>query len=223
MDGARHATSVAAESRRFLSVSSLTPRCRNAACFATGVMSLGLVSCGDPTGPRYEIALSLYEDSVWATRSATDVRVSLHVQISNQDSRPVYVTPCMHVLERSQGTSWQRIHVSPCPPGRIISLELGPGESTILTLDYRAPLTEQVWPVVGAAGEYRAIISMTTIPFNTSGLTPTLLSLSNRATPNFQVRERTVIVSRASMRFTPNAVVRHGCPITFTGCALTLV
>ena len=168
----------------------------------SGVLAFVLTGCTDPTGPRYEIALSLYEDTVWATRSATEVKVSLHVQISNQDPRPVYVTPCAHVLERSQGTSWQVIRVSPCPSGQIISLELGPGESTLLTLEYRAPVTDQVWPVVGATGEYRAVISMTSIPFNTSGITPTLLGLSSRVTPNFQVRERTVVVSRTWSRST---------------------
>lgn len=171
------------------------PHRRAATILVSGALALATVACGDVTGPRYEIALSLYEDTVWATRSVTEVKVSLHVQISNQDSRPVYVTPCTHVLERSQAASWQRIRVSPCPVGRIISLELSPGESTLLTLEYRAPVTDQVWPVVGAAGEYRAVISLTTIPFNTSGITPMLLSLSSRATPNFQIRERTILVS----------------------------
>ena len=179
-------------------MSSLTSQIRVATAFASGVLALVLASCGSPTGPSYEISLSLYEDSVWATRSATEVKVSLHVQISNQDARPVYLSPCMHVLERAQGSSWQRIRVSPCPVGQLISLELSPGESTLLTLEYRGPLTDQVWPVVGAAGEYRAVMSMTTIPFNRSGLSPTLLSLSSRATPRFQIRERTVIVSRES-------------------------
>lgn len=200
MDGARHATSLAAEPRRVLSVSSLISKGAIATALASGVLALVLANCGNPTGPRYDIVLSLYEDSVWATRSATEVKVSLHVQISNQDARPVYLTPCLHVLERAQGSTWQRIRVTPCPVGRIISLELDPGASTLLTLEYRAPVTDQVWPVIGAAGEYRAVISMTTIPFNTSGLTPTLLSLSSRATPRFQLRERTVIVSRAGSR-----------------------
>ncbi|HEX6943991.1 MAG TPA: hypothetical protein VF128_13760 [Gemmatimonadaceae bacterium] len=173
---------------------------RSATALAS-VVALLLVSCDDPTGPRYDIAISLYEDSVWATRSATEVKVSLHVQISNQDARPVYLTPCLHILERAQGSSWQRIRVSPCPLGQIVSLELASGESTLLTLEYRAAVTDQVWPVVGAGGEYRAVISLTTIPFNRSGLTPALLSLSSRVTPRFQIRERTVIVSRESSRF----------------------
>jgi hypothetical protein len=179
--------------------------CRVAALLAWSAFALALTGCGDPTGPRYEIVLSLYEDTVWATRSATEVKVSLHVQISNQDTRPVYITPCTHVLERDQGTSWQRIRVSPCPPGQLISLELAAGESTLLTLEYRAPLTGQMWPVVGAAGDYRAIITMTTIPFNRSGLTPTPLSLSSRTTPNFQIRERTVIVWTHSARLIASA------------------
>lgn len=179
--------------------------CRVAAVLALIVFVLALAGCGDPTGPRYDIALSLYEDTVWATRSATEVKLSLHVQISNQDTRPVYITPCTHVLERAQGTSWQRIRVSPCPPGQLVSLELASGESTLLTLEYRAPFTEQIWPVIGATGDYRAIISMTTIPFNRSGLTPTPLSLSSRTTPNFQVRERTVIVSTHSARLIATA------------------
>ena len=179
--------------------------CRVAAVLAFSAFALALASCGDPTGPRYEIALSLYEDTVWATRSATEVKVSLHVQISNQDTRPVYITPCTHVLERAQGTSWERIRVSPCPLGQIISLELGAGESTLLTMEYRAPLTDQVWPAIGAAGDYRVIISMTTIPFNRSGLTPAPLSLSSRTTPNFQIHERTVIVSTHSARLIATA------------------
>ena len=211
MDGARHAASLAAEPRRILSVSGIgTARAfRIATLLASAFVAAG---CGDPAGPRYEIVLSLYEDSVWATRSATEVKVSLHVQISNQDTRPVYLTPCTHVLERAEGTSWRRIRVSPCPTGQIISLELGPGESTLLTLEYRAPLTDQIWPAVGAAGDYRAVIAMTTIPFNRSGLTPTLLSLSSRITPNFQIRERTVIVSRSWSRFIASAGSSSGRP-----------
>ena len=192
--------------------------CRITTLLLCGMFTLALAGCGDPTGPRYEIALSLYEDSVWATRSATEVRVSLHVQISNQDTRPVYLTPCAHVLERSEGTSWQRIRVSPCPLGRIISLELGPGESTLLTLDYRAPLTDQLWPVVGAAGEYRVVISMTTIPFNTSGITPMLLSFSTRATPTFQIRERTIIVSRPPSNSRPSLTAMSGRRKTSNRC-----
>jgi len=180
----------------------MTSACNVATVLGSGLLAVSLAGCSDPTGPRYDISLSLYEDTVWATRSATEVRVSLHVQISNQDTRPVYLTPCAHVLERAEGTSWQGIRVSPCPSGRIISLELDPGESTLLTLEYRAPVTDQAWPVIGAAGEYRAVISMTSIPFNTSGITPTFLSFSSRVTPSFQIRERTVIVSRIWSRST---------------------
>ena len=173
----------------------------NASLLCTG-LAVMLAGCGAPTGPRYEIALALYEDTVWATRSATEVRVSLHIQISNRDSRPVYLTPCTHVLERLQGTSWERIWVSPCPPGQVISLELSPGESTLLALDERAPLTDESWPVVDASGEYRVVLAMTSIPFNQSGVLPQLLSLSSRVTPTFPVRERTVIVSGLSCRVT---------------------
>ena len=153
-------------------------------------MALG---CRGPTPPRYDVGLELQVDSVWIYRSPNEVRITVPVLVRNQDDRPLYVTPCAHALQLASGERWTTVWASQCPPERFYSLELDPGESTVLSLGTRVSIESGSWPANATAGTYRAILHLTSLPANSGGAGPAIPAPSSRTTEPFSVRVRTVV------------------------------
>lgn len=158
-------------------------------------LGLGFASwaCSNPTLPTHELELELQADTVWISRSPNEVRITVPVTVRNTDARPLYVSPCGHVLQVANDARWTVVWSSPCTAGRLFSLELSPGESTLLTLETRVPIGSDVWPATAVGGTYRAILALTVVPLNIGGVTPTPVAPEARTTEPFPVRIRTVV------------------------------
>ena len=157
------------------------------------ILGWALFACSSPTPPTYDVDLELQADTVWITRSPNEVRIGVPVVVRNQDERPLYLTPCGHVLQVENAGRWTTVWSSPCAPGSLYSLELSPGESTLLTLGTRSAIASNSWPATAEAGTYRAVLSLTAVPLNTGGIAPAPLAADARTTQPFSVRVRTVV------------------------------
>lgn len=165
--------------------------------FAVRAMILGagvsVGACSNPTFPTHAVELELQTDTVWINRSPNEVRIAVPIVVRNRDSRPLYVTPCGHVLQRAIDDQWEGVWSDGCPFGRLFSLELSPGESTLLTLGTRLSVTSEAWPATATPGMYRAILALTAVPLNIGGVTPTPVATAARITAPFPVRVRTIV------------------------------
>ena len=150
-------------------------------------------ACSNPAFPTHAVELELQTDTVWINRSPNEVRIAVPIVVRNRDSRPLYVTPCGHVLQVATDDQWIGVWSDGCPSGRLLSLELSPGESTLLTLGTRISVTSDAWPATASAGTYRAILALTVVPLNIGGVTPTPVATAARITAPFPVRVRTIV------------------------------
>ena len=162
-------------------------------CVASLSIVATVLGCDNPTLPTHHLGLEIEADTVWISRSPNEVRITVPVLIRNQDDRPLYVTPCGHVLQVASGDRWTTVWSSPCTLGRLYSLELEPGKSTLLSLGTRVPIASANWPTNASPGTYRAVLSLTATPLNTGGIPPTSLAAESRTTRPFLVRVRTVV------------------------------
>ena len=156
-------------------------------------LGLGSWACTQPTLPTHDLDLELQADTIWISRSPNEVRMTVPVSVRNTDTRPLYVTPCGHVLQVSNDVEWRVVWSSPCAPGRLYSLELSPGESTLLTLETRVPIGSGLWPATATAGTYRAVLALTVVPLNIGGVSPTPVATASRITEPFPIRVRTIV------------------------------
>jgi hypothetical protein len=140
--------------------------------------------------PEYRVELSIHEDTVFASRTATDLVITFHVLLRNQDSRPLYYdgNGCGHALQRREAPGWHAVWTPQCTAAHY-STYLGPGESRLFTFDVRAPLTSTGWPIDGAEGDYRMVLWLTAVPQNSGGFGLQPLASASRTTPVFQIRE----------------------------------
>jgi hypothetical protein len=155
--------------------------------------TLGVVACEGPTAPAYAVEIAL-TDSVEARRSANEVNVVISVRLKNFDARVLYYEAgCGHALQRREGSTWRLIAIR-CggPPPNSIALDKG--ESHLFTFRWNEPLPSQDWPAVGAAGEYRVVLWLSSVPRNSYGFPPNPLALSSRVTPVFSIKEVVVVL-----------------------------
>jgi uncharacterized protein (DUF58 family) len=148
-------------------------------------------SCRNAAAPDYDLALSI-EDSVVAKRSPNEVNFSVHVRVSNDDSRSVFYEDCGHSIQRREGTEWRSVFARPCLPASY-SIGLSPGESRVFDLVAREPVTSTFWPATGAAGEYRVVLWLTATPRNAYGFSVQPLATSSRVSPTFSAKEVVIV------------------------------
>ena len=164
-------------------------------CLRNLVVFAGLASaCQNPVEPpSFNVGLEISADTVWIQRSPNEVRFLVPVTIRNEDSRSLFVTPCAHTVQQQTADGWQPVWSSPCAPGRLFSLELSPGESTLLTLLMRASIQSSDWPASAKAGTYRVILALTSVPLNVGGVLPTPVASEDRTSVPFPVFVRTIV------------------------------
>ena len=149
-------------------------------------------ACGMPTGPVYTVEISL-ADSVVARRGSGEVNVVIPVKLKNLDSRPLYYEEgCGHALQRRDGANWRLVQLPGCQRTVVYSVEIDEGESYQFTFRVRVALPSNAWPAVGAAGEYRMILWLTSVPRNSFGIPPNPLAAASRTSPAFSIREEVV-------------------------------
>ena len=149
--------------------------------------------CSSPTAPRFDTELEVQAETVWVNRSPNEVRILVPIIVRNQVRRSLYVTPCGHALQLETSSRWVTVWFSPCQLGTLYSLELSPGESTILMLSARTAIASESWPNGAVAGVYRAVLSLTSVPLNMGGIMPTPVAPNSRTTQPFPVRVRTIV------------------------------
>ena len=142
--------------------------------------------------PVFAVEITL-TDSVFARRSANEVNVVIPVQLKNLDARILYYEECGHALQRREGSSWRAIQL-PCGRTTPYSFALSGGESHLFTIRWREPLPSTDWPAVDAAGEYRLILWLTSVPRNSYGFAPEPLAPASRTSPTFSVKEIVVVL-----------------------------
>jgi hypothetical protein len=144
-------------------------------------------ACEMPTGPEYAVEISL-ADSVVARFGPGEVNLIIPVRLKNLDDRTVFYEFCGHALQRREGSGWRFMPLPQCQTSGS-SFALSKGESYQFTFRIKASLPSEEWPAVGAAGEYRVILWLTSVPRNTSGIPPQPLAPSSRTSPTFSVTE----------------------------------
>lgn len=154
--------------------------------------TFAVTACGDPTGPVYAVEITL-TDSVEARRSPNEVNVVISIRLKNLDQRVLYYEGCGHSLQRREGSTWHPIALR-CGGPTPYSFALHQGESHLFTFRWSEPLPSQDWPAVGAAGEYRTVLWLTSVPRNSYGLPPNPLALSSRVSPVFSIREVVIVL-----------------------------
>jgi hypothetical protein len=145
-------------------------------------------ACGMPTAPEYAVEISL-TDSVVARRGTGEVNLVIPVKLKNLDARPLYYEQCGHALQRRVGSTWQLVPLPACRSATTYSFELGPGASYQFTFRVKVSLPSEEWPAVGAAGEYRVVLWLTSVFRNSYGIPPQPLAASSRTSPVFSIRE----------------------------------
>ena len=156
------------------------------------ILVVFLASCGNPNAPEYDLVLSI-EDSVVARRSPDEVTFAVAVRVSNHDSRTVfYDQQCGHALQRREGTGWRTVFSPVCRPSQY-SMGIFPGESRLFDIRTRAAVTSATWPAVGAAGEYRVVLWLTSVPNNSYGFSPNPLGPRSRTSPTFSATEVVIV------------------------------
>jgi hypothetical protein len=151
-------------------------------------------ACQNPAQPEpFSVHLEITADTVWIQRSSNEVRFLVPVTVRNEDGRSLFVTPCAHTVQMETSSGWQSVWSSPCSPGRLYSLELSPGESTLLSLLMRSGAQTSDWPATAKAGTYRVVLALTSVPLNVGGIVPKSLSAADRTTVPFHVFARTIV------------------------------
>ena len=186
-------------------------------CLRNLVVFAGLASaCQNPVEPpSFNVGLEISADTVWIQRSPNEVRFLVPVTIRNEDSRSLFVTPCAHTVQQQTADGWQPVWSSPCAPGRLFSLELSPGESTLLTLLMRASIQSSDWPASAKAGTYRSRDSCRAVPRHNRGLNSSAVrGLAHRSVGPLWSFNRVQCAQES--RFTPSGRSRQGvrkpCP-----------
>ena len=157
------------------------------------VSAIVITACGGPTAPVYAVEISI-ADSVEARRSPNEVNVVIPVKVKNLDSRVLYYEECGHVLQRREGRDWQLVQLPPCQPSTPYSIALYVGESYQFTFRIRVNLPSTEWPAVGASGEYRVILWLTSVPRNLGGIPPQPLAAPSRTSPTFSITEVVIVL-----------------------------
>ena len=147
-----------------------------------------LAACGGPTAPIYAVEIAI-TDSVEARRSENEVNVIIPVKLKNLDARALYYEQCGHALLRRNGAQWEQVPLPPCTSSAAYSFALNQGESYQFTFRIRATMPYDQWPAVGANGEYRMVLWLTSVPRNSGGIPPQPLALASRVSPTFSITE----------------------------------
>lgn len=151
-----------------------------------------LVSCDTPTGPEFAVEISI-ADSVVARRGPAEVNLVIPVKLVNLDNRPLYYDECSgHALQRREGSTWRVVQLPPCQRTTRYSVGLDPGHSYQFTFRVKVQLPSDEWPAVGATGEYRMVLWLTSVPQNSYGIPPKVLAASSRTSPPFSISEEIV-------------------------------
>jgi hypothetical protein len=148
-------------------------------------------ACGTPTAPEYTVEISV-SDSVVARRGPGEVNLVIPIKLRNLDARPLYYEECGHALQRRVGSSWQLVPFSLCRGTTPYSIELDTGASYQFTFRVKLSLPSDEWPAVGAPGEYRVVLWLTSVFRNSYGIPPQPLAASSRTSPVFSIREEVI-------------------------------
>jgi hypothetical protein len=155
-------------------------------------IALVTAACGMTTGPEYAVEISI-ADSVVARRGPGEMNLTIPIKLKNLDSRLLfYEEGCGHALQRRDGSSWRLVQLPPCVRQSPYSVSLDPGQSYQFTFRVRVSLPSDLWPAVGAGGEYRMILWLTSTPSNLYGFPPRPLAVSSRISPTFSIREEEI-------------------------------
>ena len=152
-----------------------------------------LTGCSGPTAPVYDVEISI-TDSVEARRSQNEVNVVIPVKLKNLDGRILYYEECGHALLRRDGTDWRLVPLPPCQRSTPYSIGLNEGESYQFTFRIRMTLPSNEWPAVGATGEYRVVLWLTSVPRNRAGIPPQPVAAPSRTSPTFSITEVVIVL-----------------------------